>query len=62
MTEISDNYDARVEAAVEEVVAVAYSLGARPGSVGFKRLVKNFAKAYDVRSTDVAQQAEELLT
>ena len=56
------SYDDRVEAAVDEVVTVAYSVGARPGSIGFKRLVKNFAKAYDVRSTDVAARAEELLS
>ena len=59
---MSTSYEERVEAAVEEVVAVAYSLGARPGSVGFKRLVLNFSKAYDVRSTDVLSRAEELLT
>lgn len=57
MIEQADNYDSRLEAAVAEVVATANSVKTHPGMLEFWRLVVNFAKAYDVRSTDVDEQA-----
>lgn len=55
------SYEERLEAAVMEVVDVAYKVGAKPGSTDFKRLCRSFSRAYDVNLEDVSIRAEDML-
>ncbi len=55
------DYEDRLDAAVKEVVDLAYTLGARPGSTDFKRLCRSFSKADDVSLEDVSVRAEDAL-
>lgn len=55
------SYEDRLEAAVQEVVDLAYKLGAKPASTDFKRMCRSFSRAYDVNLEDVSVRAEDAL-
>lgn len=55
------SYEDRLEAAVQEVVDLAYTIGAKPGSTDFKRMCRSFSRAYDVNLEDVSVRAEDAL-